>query len=144
MFLASSFHLHGRSVFAELSPDRDAEKRTCPMKKGFPMLLMIVVSILLCPLAFADTTKAQKSTAPVDVTSAAAAVPLTLSSSINLSDEEVLGIASPVRTAVQGLALQALTVTAQNEVEGPETEGPDNDGPGGPNHEFDGDETGQH
>ena len=114
------------------------------MKRASPALLIIAASILLCPLAFADTTPAQKTVLPVDVTSAAAAVPLALNSTVNLSDEEVLGIASPVQMSMQGLALHGLAITAQNEVEGPETEGPDDDGPGGPDHQFEGDETGQH
>ena len=113
------------------------------MKKHFPMLLTIALSLVISSVAFADTTKAQKSIPPVDVTSAAAAVPLALNT-INLSDEEILGVASPVQVSMHGLALHGLAITAANEVEGPETEGPDSDGPGGPDHQFEGEEDGQH
>lgn len=130
--------------FQGLSPATELTQKDVPMKKTLPMLLTIAAVILLCPMAFANTTQAQKSTPPGDVASAAAAVPLALNSTINLSDEEILEAASPVQVSVQGAALHGLAIKAANEVEGPETAGPDSDGPGGPDHQFEGEETGNH
>jgi hypothetical protein len=120
------------------------------MKKTHLTLCTVAAIVLLCPLAFAETPKAQKFVAPLDVTSVAAAVPLASNAAFTLTDEEILGVASPVRAlapaALHTLAAQGLTV-APTEVEGPEgpeTEGPDTDGPGGPDHQFEGEETGQH
>jgi hypothetical protein len=121
------------------------------MKNSHAMSLTLsfAATILLCPLAFAGTTQAQKPIAPVDVVSAASAVPLALHDAFSLSDEEILGVASPAQMSVHALSLHGLTIGAQNEVEGPETEGPetegpDADGPGGPDHQFEGEETGGH
>jgi hypothetical protein len=123
----------------------DGAKKEVPMKKShaLSLTLSVAVTILLCPFAFAGTPQAQK-IAPVDVVTAASAVPLALQDAISLSDEEILGVASPAQMSVHALSLHGLSIVAQNEVEGPETEGPDDDGPGGPDHEFEGEESGGH
>jgi hypothetical protein len=134
----------------ELSPVTACQLKDVPMKKPHAMLLTVsAVTILLCPLAFAGTPQVQKPIAPLDVVSAASAVPLALQDAISLSDEEILGVASPAQMSVHALSLNSLSIGAQNEVEGPETEGPetegpDADGPGGPDHQFEGEESGGH
>jgi hypothetical protein len=120
------------------------------MKKShaLSLTLSIAVTILLCPLAFADTPQALRPVAPVDVVSAASAVPLALHDAFGISDEEILGVASPAQMSVHALSLHSLSIVPNEvegpETEGPETEGPDADGPGGPDHEFEGEETGPH
>jgi hypothetical protein len=115
-----------------------------PMKKSAVMLFSITALVGFSSLALAGTTPAQKAAVPVDVTAVAAPVASVPNHVIDLSDEEILSVASPVDLAVQGLSAHALSVTTAGEIESPETEGPDTDGPGGPDHEFEGEETGQH
>lgn len=111
------------------------------MKKSI-MLLSIAAMVVFTSVAIAGTTL-QNASAPVDVTAAAASVPIP-NPAIDLRDDELLSLATPIELGVHDLSLHALSTTYAGELESPETEGPDTDGPGGPNHEFDGEETGAH
>lgn len=114
------------------------------MKKSALLLMSITALVGFSSLAFASTAPQQKPPVPIDVTAVAAAVSSVPNHVVELRDEDILSVASPVDLAVQGLSMHALTVTSTGEIESPETEGPDLDGPGGPDHEFDGEESGQH
>lgn len=108
------------------------------MKKSAVVLFSITALVVFSSVALAGTTPAQKP--PVQVTAAAVTVPIHRTP-IDLTDEEILAVASPVELSMHALAVRGTAVTT-GEVESPE--GPDTDGPGGSNHEFDGQETGQH
>ena len=114
------------------------------MKKSAVSFFSVTAMVVFSSLAFAGTTPAQTPAVSVDVTAVATAVPGAAGPAIDLRDEEVLSVASPVDVAIRSLSARAWSATTAGEVEAPETEGPDTDGPGGPDHEFDGEETGQH
>lgn len=108
------------------------------MKKYMIPILSITALVGFSSIASAGTTP------PVDVTSVAAKVASVPNHVIDLRDEEILSVASPVSPAIHALSVHNETITTAAETEAPETEGPDTDGPGGPDHDFDGEETGQH
>jgi hypothetical protein len=114
------------------------------MKKSAVLFFSIIALVGFSSLASASTAPQQKPAAPIDVTAVATAVSSVPNHVVELRDEDILSVASPVNLAVHGLSVHALGVTPAGENESPETEGPDEDGPGGPDHEFDGEESGQH
>ena len=115
------------------------------MKKSAVMVFSITALVGFSSLAFASSAPVQKAAAQVDVTTVASPVANIPSQIDALSDEEILSVASPVDLAVHGYSAHALAVTTAGEIESPETEGPETDGPdGGPDHQFEGEETGQH
>jgi hypothetical protein len=113
------------------------------MKKSAVLFLSITAMVGFSSLGYASTAPQQKPAAPIDVTAVASAVSNVPNHVVELRDEDLLSVASPV-ASIHGLFASALTVSAAGEIESPETEGPDSDGPGGPDHEFEGEETGQH
>jgi hypothetical protein len=114
------------------------------MKKSAVLFFSITALVGLSSIASASTAPQQKPAVPIDVTAVAAPVSTMPNHVVELRDEDILSVASPVDLAVQGLSMHAMSVTTAGEIESPETEGPDTDGPGGSNHEFDGEESGQH
>ncbi len=115
------------------------------MKKPTAVVLFTLAAmVVFSSIAVAGVTPAQKSPAPVRVTAAAAVVPTIHLQPIGLTDEEILAAASPIAITMHGLSAHALALVSAAENESPETGGLESDGPGGPDHQFEGEETGEH
>jgi hypothetical protein len=113
------------------------------MKKSVVRFLSIAAMVGISSLVYASNAPQQKPAVPIDVTAVAIAVSSAPNHVVELRDEDLLSVASPV-ASIHGLSASALSVSTNGEVESPEAEGPDDDGPDGPDHEFEGEETGQH
>ena len=82
------------------------------MKKSAVLFFSITALVGISSLAYASSAQQQKSAAPIDVTSVATAVSSAPNHVIELRDEDILSVASPVNLAVQGLTVHAAAVTA--------------------------------
>lgn len=115
------------------------------MKKPTAVLLFTIAAMVVFScVAVAGVTPAQKSPSPASVSGAAAAVPTINHQPFGLTDEEILSAATPVAVSMHGLSARTLGFVSAAENESPETGGLESDGPGGPDHQFEGEETGEH